>query len=57
MKKIKIITYTDIHLFEDEVNKFISYHEVTDIQFQMVNLGGNTISTKFSAMIVYEEKE
>lgn len=57
MKKIKIITDTDIHLLEDEVNKFISDREVTDIQFQMVNPGNNTISTKFSAMIVYEEKE
>ena len=57
MKKIKIITDTNIHLLEDEVNKFISDREVTDIQFQMVKQGNHIISTKFSVMIVYEEKE
>ena len=57
MKKIKIITYTNVRFLEDEVNKFIANHDVTGIQFQMVNQANYTVSTKFSVMIVYEERE
>ena len=57
MKKIKIITYTNVGFLEDEVNKFIANRDVTDIQFQMLNQGNHMVSTKFSVMIVYEDKE
>ena len=53
MKKVKFFYNSYYDVLEEEINKFISIHNVLDIQYQPVFVTSH-INTK-SVMIVYEE--
>ena len=53
MKKVKIISSWAYDFVEENVNYFVSTHDVTDIQFQAT--GNSTSGRTYAVMIVYEE--
>ena len=53
MKKVVVLSYQHDWELERETNRFITEHNVIDIQFRMAAAGHNNVT--YGAMIIYEE--